>query len=61
MLHYHFRDPVPFVFQRRRVFDDRDVCVRPGQMHDYEPQAGGAMAGFAGDLAYGTHAGMIGA
>jgi hypothetical protein len=68
MLRYHFSDPLPFVFQRRRMFGDHHVHLPPQQNCAAEPrEAGpaarraGAPASFRGDLFHATHARMIGA
>jgi hypothetical protein len=65
MLRYHFGDPVPFVFQRGRLFGDRHVHL-PSEQTRAEPREAApvarwadASAGFRGDLLQTTHAGMI--
>src|SRR5579862_5216200 len=39
MLRYHLSDPLPFAFQRRRVFDDRDICIDPAGISSDRPPA----------------------
>ncbi len=57
MLRYHFSDPFPFVFQRRRLFGDHHVHLPPEQTRAGEPREAApvarranASAGFRGDV-----------